>query len=356
MIERLQKLRDSVNFQNSIIATIFCSAILIGIETHPYIEDNFNFLTHGLEQLFLGIFVVELIIRIGAEGRRPWKFFTNNWNIFDFLIVAISFFPGNNFIVILRLVRILRILRLLVRIREAQVEKVKNKELKIAYEKLEEEKKTSENLLLNILPNLVAQRLKGGEKIIADHFDHVTVLFSDLVGFTKLSSSKHPQELVAILDEIFTGFDQLAEEHSLEKIKTIGDAYMIVSGLPEQRPDHIEALLDMALDMPKIVAEFNEKCGQKLQIRIGIHTGPVVAGVIGKKKFIYDIWGDTVNVASRMESHGCPGKINVSDSVYQAINCHYEFEKRDLIEVKGKGSMQTWFLSGKNLEYRESNL
>ena len=188
MIERLQKLRDSVNFQNVIIATIFCSTILIGIENHPYIEENFNFLTHGLEQLFLGIFVVELIIRIGAEGRRPWRFFTNNWNIFDFLIVVISFFPGNNFIVVLRLVRILRILRLLVRIREAQVEKVKNKETILNYNQFVVEFENYKTLAKkknhkNILE--IRKLIQNYNNIGKIHLGGIPMIADDMMSFIK---------------------------------------------------------------------------------------------------------------------------------------------------------------------------
>ena len=202
----------------------------------------------------------------------------------------------------------------------------------------------SERLLLNILPEEIANRLKRGDSTIADTFADVTVLFADIVGFTQLSARVSPTELVALLNEIFSTFDNLAERHGLEKIKTIGDAYMVVGGLPITRPDHAEAIAEMALDMQDAIQEFSKTQNQYLSIRIGINTGPVVAGVIGIKKFIYDLWGDTVNTASRMESHGLPGSIHVTATTYQQLQDKYFFESRGAIEVKGKGKMTTYLL------------
>ncbi len=202
----------------------------------------------------------------------------------------------------------------------------------------------SERLLLNILPEEIANRLKRGDSTIADTFADVTVLFADIVGFTQLSARVSPTELVALLNEIFSTFDNLAERHGLEKIKTIGDAYMVVGGLPIARPDHAEAIAEMALDMQEAIIDFSKTQNQHLSIRIGINTGPVVAGVIGIKKFIYDLWGDTVNTASRMESHGLPGSIHVTATTYQQLEEKYIFESRGAIEVKGKGKMTTYLL------------
>ena len=202
----------------------------------------------------------------------------------------------------------------------------------------------SERLLLNILPEEIANRLKRGDSTIADTFADVTVLFADIVGFTQLSARVSPTELVALLNDIFSAFDNLAERHGLEKIKTIGDAYMVVGGLPITRPDHAEAIAEMALDMQDAIQEFSKTQNQYLSIRIGINTGPVVAGVIGIKKFIYDLWGDTVNTASRMESHGLPGSIHVTATTYQQLQDKYFFESRGAIEVKGKGKMTTYLL------------
>ncbi|MEC4892875.1 MAG: adenylate/guanylate cyclase domain-containing protein [Oscillatoria sp. PMC 1051.18] len=206
------------------------------------------------------------------------------------------------------------------------------------------EKEKSEKLLLNILPKVIAERLKKNNDTIAEHYEEVTILFADIVGFTPLSARLKAIELVNLLNVIFSGFDELAELLELEKIKTIGDAYMVAAGLPNPRADHAEAIADMALAMQAVVDQIQFEQGEKFQIRIGIHTGVVVAGVIGIKKFIYDMWGDTVNVASRMESSGVPGKIQVTAEVYEVLKELYVFEERGLIPVKGKGEMQTYWL------------
>jgi PAS domain S-box-containing protein len=207
----------------------------------------------------------------------------------------------------------------------------------------------SERLLLNILPEEIANRLKRGDSTIADTFADVTVLFADIVGFTQLSSLVSPTQLVALLNDIFSTFDNLAERHGLEKIKTIGDAYMVVGGLPIPRQDHAEAIAEMALDMQQAITDFSNTHNQAFSIRIGINSGPVVAGVIGIKKFIYDLWGDTVNTASRMESHGLPGRIQVTQTTYQQLQEKYSFENRGAIEVKGKGEMTTYLLKCRKL-------
>ncbi len=211
---------------------------------------------------------------------------------------------------------------------------------------LASEQKKSEKLLLNILPPSIAQRLKQKHQPIADAFDDVTVLFADIVGFTELSSQIPPQELVQLLNLIFSAFDTLVEAYGLEKIKTIGDAYMVVGGLPQPRADHAEAIAALALDMQAEVARFNEETGCSLNIRIGINSGPVVAGVIGIKKFIYDLWGDTVNLASRMESHGEPGQIQITQSTYGLICDRYDIQPRGTIQVKGKGETVTYWVIG----------
>ena len=213
---------------------------------------------------------------------------------------------------------------------------------------LTEEKQTSERLLLNVLPGPIAERLKTGDNQIVDRFDAVSVLFADIVGFTLLSSRTSPEALVTMLNELFSGFDRLAEYHDLEKIKTIGDAYMMVAGIPTPRADHAAAITDMALDMIAFIEDYARRQGTDLTIRIGIHTGSVVAGVIGTKKFIYDLWGDTVNTASRMESHGVPGRIHVSEATYRLLTPEFEFETRPPIDVKGKGAMQTYLVVGRH--------
>lgn len=223
------------------------------------------------------------------------------------------------------------------------------RELEVAYQKLETERKRTEQLLLNILPSSIADRLKQDPHTIADQFPDATVLFADVVGFTQLSSQISAAELVVLLNQLFSMFDQLAEKHGAEKIKTIGDAYMVVAGLPIARSDHAEAIANLALDMQQAVARFSVEQNQSFSIRIGINTGAVVAGVIGLKRFIYDLWGDTVNIASRMESHGVPGSIQVSEPTYKRLKEQYLFEKRGVIQVKGKGEMTTYLLTGKRI-------
>lgn len=219
--------------------------------------------------------------------------------------------------------------------------------LKLAREKLQQEQALSERLLLNILPAAIATRLKQGEKPIADNYADVTVLFADIVNFTTIASRQTPARTIALLNTIFSVCDRLAEKHGLETIKTIGDAYMVVGGLPLPRPDHAEAVAEMALDVRREIAALNEDNGQPLSIRIGIASGSVAAGVIGGAKIRYDVWGDTVNTASRMESHGSPGCIHVTADVYERLRDKYEFEPRGLIPVKNMGEMATYFLTGR---------
>ncbi|MFW5748609.1 MAG: adenylate/guanylate cyclase domain-containing protein [Chloroflexota bacterium] len=213
---------------------------------------------------------------------------------------------------------------------------------------LQEANEKSEQLLLNILPQPIAARLMQGEVTIAESFDDVTVLFADLVGFTRLTSAIPPAELMDLLNDVFSAFDYLSERYGLEKIKTIGDAYMVVGGLPMPRADHAHAIADMALDMLETIDHLNVEAGQSLALRIGIDSGPVVAGVIGRSKFIYDLWGDTVNTASRMESSGVAGHIQVTTATYDLLRADYAFEARGLIELKGKGLTDAFFLRGRN--------
>jgi class 3 adenylate cyclase len=208
------------------------------------------------------------------------------------------------------------------------------------------EQEKSERLLLNVLPAPIAARLKETQGVIADGFPEATVLFADIVDFTRRSEQSSPQQVVQVLDDLFSVFDQLARQRGLEKIKTIGDAYMVAGGLPDPRPDHAEAVAEMALAIRDEVGRRGDPSGQPLAVRIGIDTGPVVAGVIGRSKFIYDLWGDTVNTASRMESHGVPGCIQVTARTYQRLKARYRFERRGPITVKGKGAMVTYFLLG----------
>ena len=213
-------------------------------------------------------------------------------------------------------------------------------------QRLSEEQAKSEALLLNILPRQVAGRLKNSSATIADGFLEATILFADLAGFTKLSATLSPGQVVHLLNEVFSAFDQLAEKHGLEKVKTIGDAYMVVGGIPDLRPDHPEFVARMALEMRETVHAINERNGWGLRLRIGMNTGPVVAGVIGLKKFIYDLWGDAVNIASRMESTGVENEIQVTRSTFDRLQDKFLFEPRGLVQVKGKGEMETFFLKG----------
>jgi class 3 adenylate cyclase len=209
---------------------------------------------------------------------------------------------------------------------------------------LDLEREKSERLLLNVLPASIATRLKQTEAVIADRFPDVTVMFADIVDFTRRSERIAPEQVVESLNELFSVFDQLARERGLEKIKTIGDAYMVVGGLPDPRPDHAVAVAEMALAMRAEVVGRCDPSGQPLAVRIGIDTGPVVAGVIGTSRFSYDLWGDTVNTASRMESHGVPDCIQVTARTYERLRSSYRFERRGPIQVKGKGDIVTYLL------------
>jgi adenylate cyclase len=211
---------------------------------------------------------------------------------------------------------------------------------------LELEQAKSERLLLNVLPEPVARRLKDHRGIIADASLDATVLFADIVGFTELSERLSASEVVALLDGVFAGWDALAARHGVEKIKTIGDAYMVAGGIPLPRDDHADAIADMALAMGPEIERCAADNGLSLRVRIGIDTGPVVAGVIGRAKFIYDLWGDTVNTASRMESHAQPGTIQVTERAYERLRDRYELRRRDTVDIKGKGPMTTYLLLG----------
>ncbi len=209
---------------------------------------------------------------------------------------------------------------------------------------LEEQRAHSEKLLNNILPVLIADRLKKGESNIAETFPEVTVLFADIVGFTQLSASIPPRQLVHILNDIFGRFDELAVEHRLEKIKTIGDCYMVVGGVPERSPTHCQQVAHFAMAALQALDTYNAETGKQLQMRVGMHTGTVVAGIVGKQKYSYDLWGDVVNTASRLESAGQPGRIHVTDAVRVRLADEYGFAPRGPIDIKGKGLMETWFL------------
>lgn len=214
----------------------------------------------------------------------------------------------------------------------------------LAMRLLATERERSESLLLNVLPREIAPRLKAGESPIADHYDAATVLFADVVGFTPLTEQLPPREMVSLLNEIFSRFDVLADTHGVEKVRTIGDNYMCVAGVPRRRPDHAQAVARMALDMRAFLDELRARGEDRIDFRIGINSGALVGGVIGLRKFVFDVWGDPVNTASRMESHGVPGRIQVTEATYELLRAEFDLEPRGTIEVKGKGPMRTWFL------------
>ena len=216
-----------------------------------------------------------------------------------------------------------------------------------AEEVAEREYTRSETLLRNILPEAIAARLKSSTQVIADRYDNASVLFADMAGFTTRASQASPLQVVQLLDSVFTAFDQLVEEHGLEKIKTTGDGYMVVSGVPVERADHAQALARFALDMLRVTASLRDQHGDPVPIRIGISSGPLVAGVVGRRKFFYDVWGDVVNLASRMESTGVAGRIQVSRETFELLKEDFVLEPRGEGEVKGKGVISTWFLLGR---------
>jgi len=215
-----------------------------------------------------------------------------------------------------------------------------------AYELLQEEERKSEDLLLKVLPKEVAPILRSGKKTIAEQFESASILYADIVGFTPMSERMAPDEMIALLDEIFSSFDEIIDKYDLEKIRTIGDNYMVVSGAPRRRSDHAQALARAALEMADYARLIPPQDGEKVEFRIGMNSGPVVGGVIGQSRFHYDVWGDAVNTASRMESHGVPGRIQITSHTQEMLADDFIFERRGFTEVKGKGRMETWYLVG----------
>lgn len=217
-------------------------------------------------------------------------------------------------------------------------------ERKLAELELQWQRRRADDLLYSILPRRIAEVLKHEEKTIACSFESVTVMFADLVNFTPLAAQIDPIQLVSLLNQIFSSFDTLVETHGVEKIKTIGDAYMVVAGVPTPRQDHAQVMAHLALDMQQAITQFSSPQGDPLQLRIGLHSGPVVAGVIGRKKFSYDLWGDTVNVASRLEAQGKQGRIQMSEVTYDLIKDTFTCQHRGTITLKGRGQMETYWL------------
>jgi adenylate cyclase len=222
------------------------------------------------------------------------------------------------------------------------------REIRRARLAMEAEYERSERLLTNILPSTIAQRLKDPSRnIIADKYDDASILFADIAGYTKRASDTPPSDLVRFLDRLYTDLDALVDRHGLEKVKTSGDSYMVVSGVPEPRDDHVEALACLALDMAEAVADLKGPQGREVPLRIGLAAGPVVAGVVGARKFFYDVWGDAVNVAARMETTDVEGRIQVPQDVYERLNHAFLLEERGEVDIKGKGVMTTWYLVGR---------
>ncbi len=272
---------------------------------------------------FIDYITLLIVLVIFGGGKTDYKFFIIQMNI---VVVSIFIFLLFQYFV-------------------QRTEKI-SASLDLRHKILTEEQEKSTILLNNLLPEVISERLKLESGMIADSFEEVTVLFADIVGFTQLSSQISPKELVDILNILFSAFDMIAEKHGLEKIKTMGDSYMVAAGLPVPTLDHAVAATEMARDMLEEVRKFSSMIGEKINVRIGLNSGPVVAGVIGIKKSIYDLWGDTVNVASRMESTGVPGKIQVTEATYNLIKHKYHFISRGEIQVKGKGFMNAFILEG----------
>jgi class 3 adenylate cyclase len=226
-------------------------------------------------------------------------------------------------------------------------ETLRMRQLKRQHEALASEQAKTEQLLLNILPRKIAQRLRAGEEHIADAFPNVSVLFADMVGFTAMSRTMTASALVEVLGDLFSRFDLITEKHGLEKIKTIGDCYMLAGGVPDPMDDHAHAVIDAAIEFCTALEDMRERTGGALRMRIGVHSGPIVAGVIGLRKFTYDLWGDTVNVASRMESTGEPGRIHVSVNTANLVRNDFKLESRGSIEVKSLGQVETFFVNGR---------
>jgi class 3 adenylate cyclase len=297
--------------------------------------------------LFSAVPLSVALVTAWAAGRRGWALAVVLWfGVTPLVFVAVSDLPGDFAAQILYgAVSDLSLLVALLLLGEA----IRGRRaLDEAHRLLLAEQERSEGLLLNVLPAPIADRLKQGEQVIADRFPEVTVLFADLVDFTASSDRSSPERVVQVLADLFTAFDRLAARHGLEKIKTVGDAYMVAGGLPVPRPDHAQAVAEMALAVQEEAGRHRDPAGRPLQVRIGIDSGPVVAGVIGTAKFSYDLWGDTVNTASRMESTGVAGCIQVTDRAYRRLRDRYRFERRGPVQVKGKGELVTWFLVGRS--------
>ncbi len=305
---------------------------------------------------------VGAVLVIGARSSVAWFiayiFLTALSGVFDYLLAdamaaepkqipmqTTAFFFALNFIAVSTLVYLL--------IHYATREKQKiQRQLEDAHARLQVEQERSERLLLNILPGPIAERLKNSDQTIADGFADVSVMFVDIVNFTKVAEGLNPQQVFSMLNRVFSSFDELAEKHGLEKIKTIGDAYMVAGGLNNQGSEYSDALVDLALEMRDLLHKDFRVNRMHLEVRIGIGTGPVVAGVVGKKKFIYDLWGDTVNLASRITSEGVPGMVQVDEATHRRLNQRFDFYEPQTVYLKGKGNTIVYRVIGRKTSSR----
>ncbi|MEI7429174.1 MAG: adenylate/guanylate cyclase domain-containing protein [Betaproteobacteria bacterium] len=319
-----------------------------------------NFITASGVSLWALLAPIGAVLFIGARESLAWffayLFLTALSGFFDYYLAdslltqqfkvptqTTVFFFALNFAAVSSIVFLL--------LRYSAIEKQKIQvRLEDAHLLLQSEQDRSERLLLNILPGSIAERLKNSSQPIADGFADVSVMFVDIVNFTRIAEGLNPQQVFSMLNKIFSSFDELAEKHGLEKIKTIGDAYMVAGGLDEQRSDYSDALVDMALEMRDLLQRDFHINQMHLEVRIGIGTGPVVAGVVGKKKFIYDLWGDTVNIASRITSEGVPGMVQVDEATYRRLQQRFAFHEPQTIYLKGKGNMVVHRVIGRKQE------
>jgi class 3 adenylate cyclase len=306
-----------------------------------------NFIRYGASGVMLAIAFGQLTVRL----RFVTAVLTSSPTLLGYLVAAaMRLSPGAFAVSAVLVIAMFVVVAMSSRALERSMRELFYQRRVIAEQRLalEREKEKSDRLLLNVLPRSIAGRLREEHAALAESFDTATVLFADIVGFTKLAARVPAAELVAMLNDLFSRFDDLAERHGLEKIKTIGDAYMVVGGVPERCDDHAARVAAMGLDMLAAVEEFARAANVTLALRVGIHTGQVVAGVIGKKKFAYDLWGDTVNTASRMESHGVEGKVHLTEATYERLRDDgFRLSARGAVEIKGKGEMRTWFLDGR---------
>ena len=308
-----------------------------------------NFISASGVSLWALLAPIGAVLFIGARESLAWLFaylfLTALSGFFDYYLAdslltqhykvptqTTVFFFALNFAAVSTIVFLL--------LRYSATEKQKTQaHLEVAHQQLQVEQERSERLLLNILPGSIAERLKNSNQTIADGFADVSVMFVDIVNFTRVAEGLNPQQVFSMLNKIFSSFDELAEKHGLEKIKTIGDAYMVAGGLDNQRSDYSDALVDMALEMRDLLQRDFHINQMHLEVRIGIGTGPVVAGVVGKKKFIYDLWGDTVNIASRLTSEGVPGMVQVDETTFRRLQQRFAFHEPQTLYLKGKGNM-----------------